>query len=435
MRQNADSGGDGLDSGQRSIARGSVPGDGGTERGTGGTLPTDGASPNGKTVDAASPTHDAGAPHDIDAGADPWTYGTACASASVAACWYGPGWNYRRRITIPGARVSGDHTHFPVLVTAALPEWKSTANGGHVARVDGGDLVFTAEDAVTKLDHEIEGYTAATGQLVAWVKVPILSASKDTVLHVYYGNASSTDQQSPVQVWDDGGSDFFRGVWHMAETGVSPRLDSTKFANHCVVAGYEGDEATSGVSAGADQLDGVDDTLNCGADASLNLRAALTVSAWIRPSSRPLLDEWYNGPWKTAYGLYLFGWSDTETYLGVDFYIDGQRQDTWTRGTTDIAPNAWVYVAATYDGTYLRAYVNGALEYSLRRAGTLDDSSATSLTFSNPEGGNAFLHGALDEVRVSSVARSAPWIATAFNNQSNPATFISVGVEEPRQQP
>ncbi len=39
------------------------------------------------------------------------------------------------------------------------------------------------------------------------------------------------------------------------------------------------------------------------------------------------------------------------------------------------------------------------------------------------------LNGAIDEVRVSSTARSSDWIATSFNNQDDPATYESIGGE------
>jgi hypothetical protein len=37
------------------------------------------------------------------------------------------------------------------------------------------------------------------------------------------------------------------------------------------------------------------------------------------------------------------------------------------------------------------------------------------------------MHGMIDEVRVSSTARSADWITAEYNNQSSPSTFYSVG--------
>jgi hypothetical protein len=38
--------------------------------------------------------------------------------------------------------------------------------------------------------------------------------------------------------------------------------------------------------------------------------------------------------------------------------------------------------------------------------------------------------GLLDELRVSNTARSADWIATEYNNQSNPSAFLSVGTQQ-----
>jgi hypothetical protein len=37
---------------------------------------------------------------------------------------------------------------------------------------------------------------------------------------------------------------------------------------------------------------------------------------------------------------------------------------------------------------------------------------------------------ALDEVRISNIARPVDWITTGYNNQFSPSTFYSVGTEE-----
>jgi hypothetical protein len=68
------------------------------------------------------------------------------------------GWTYRKRLTIDASRVTGDLTNFPVLISTTDLDWKedSQAIPGHVAQTDGGDIMFTAGDGVTKLDHEIE---------------------------------------------------------------------------------------------------------------------------------------------------------------------------------------------------------------------------------------------------------------------------------------
>jgi hypothetical protein len=41
------------------------------------------------------------------------------------------------------------------------------------------------------------------------------------------------------------------------------------------------------------------------------------------------------------------------------------------------------------------------------------------------------MNGGLDEVRIATVARNPAWVGTEYNNQSSPATFYSVGAEEP----
>jgi hypothetical protein len=41
-----------------------------------------------------------------------------------------------------------------------------------------------------------------------------------------------------------------------------------------------------------------------------------------------------------------------------------------------------------------------------------------------------YFNGALDEMRVSSIARSSDSILTEFRNQSSPAAFLSVGPQQ-----
>ena len=40
------------------------------------------------------------------------------------------------------------------------------------------------------------------------------------------------------------------------------------------------------------------------------------------------------------------------------------------------------------------------------------------------------LPGTIDEIRISSSARSADWIITEYQNQNNPSGFIDTGLEE-----
>ena len=65
------------------------------------------------------------------------------------------------------------------------------------------DVLFMDGPGVaTRLFHEIEFFDDGSGELVAWVNIPSLSAGEDTVLYLYYGNPDSGNQQDPEDVWD-----------------------------------------------------------------------------------------------------------------------------------------------------------------------------------------------------------------------------------------
>jgi hypothetical protein len=69
---------------------------------------------------------------------------------------------YRQQITLTGV-VGGPHVDFPVLVSVVDLNLRTGGNGGHVDSSNGYDIVFTAADGTTPLDHEIERWTARPG--------------------------------------------------------------------------------------------------------------------------------------------------------------------------------------------------------------------------------------------------------------------------------
>ena len=89
----------------------------------------------------------------------------------------------------------GDLVDFPVLVSRS-----GDADLAAHARPDGFDILFTDGDGTTKLSHQIESYDGA-GNLVAWVKVPLLPTGADKLIFMYYGNPSSANQQSVNATW------------------------------------------------------------------------------------------------------------------------------------------------------------------------------------------------------------------------------------------
>jgi len=139
----------------------------------------------------------------------------------------------RKKITIDSNQVPGDLNDFPLLVNINDPDLSESA------QKDGDDIVFTDENGAIQLDHEIEKYDHTAGDLTAWVRIPFLNATEDTIIYMYYGNYTVGNQENPTGVWDK----HFMAVYHMGDdpsasidcTGGSGSFeicDSTSNVNH-----------------------------------------------------------------------------------------------------------------------------------------------------------------------------------------------------------
>ncbi|MEM7322366.1 MAG: DUF2341 domain-containing protein [Actinomycetota bacterium] len=125
---------------------------------------------------------------------NPAAFVVAGASQSVTAFDQGS-WTYRKPLAVLAQSVDATLTDQPVLVDIVDPELV-----GNI-QTDGDDVVFTAADGSTRLDHQLESVDAATGAVTAWVRLPSLSADAATPFFVYFGNGTAEDQQDPAGVF------------------------------------------------------------------------------------------------------------------------------------------------------------------------------------------------------------------------------------------
>lgn len=166
-----------------------------------------------------------------------WLIG-ACALALAGAtqlwatdpAWYNAAWTNRDLIVIDHTKVSGSSnlTNFPMVFSVTEASLRTVANGGSAGQSNGNDILFTGSDGITKLNHEIETYNGATGRLIAWVQIPSLSPAADTVLYIYYGNASAANQQNVTAVWNGN----YMAVWHLPNGSALTANDSTSNVNN-----------------------------------------------------------------------------------------------------------------------------------------------------------------------------------------------------------
>jgi hypothetical protein len=132
-----------------------------------------------------------------------------------------------------------------------------------------------------------------------------------------------------------------------------------------------------------------------------------------------------NRPGTTEYNYYL---RLDGGYLRFAFYNGGHINLTDT--TTRLANNTWAYVVATYNHSNIRLYVNGTqVASSAQTAALLADTASLIIAKENYDN-LRFFNGTIDEIRISGMARSADWVKTSYNNQSNPSIFFTLGSEQ-----
>jgi len=330
-----------------------------------------------------------------------------------------------RQIDIVDAQVAGGpHADFPMLVSLDASWLRDTSNGGDVARADGFDIYFSSDVAGTqRLAHETEQYVAVAGTLIAWVRIPSLTGT--TTLYLHYGADSiTTSQENRAAVWSG-----FAGVFHFGGAGDS--------SGTCTLTATAVTAQASARFGGGAGFDGSDSVINAGSpDATDNLFVGGgTVEGWIHPTTYGeggfgrVLDKGNVGGWtllvdntNVANGL---------AWVHGDTGGDGNGQ--WESQANVITLGAWQHVLVVYDkGSGANApqfFVNGvALTSSVLNiaSGTPLDDNAAEVHIGNHVQPTRTFEGVMDELRLSTLPRTAGWVTTQYRNQNAPSSFYTV---------
>jgi len=150
------------------------------------------------------------------------------------------------------------------------------------------------------------------------------------------------------------------------------------------------------------------------------------VSAWISgdSASAVICTKNWSPPFSDEFEFYI------RSSGGVGLTLDDSGGDTIGKGTVATATGAWQHVMATYDGSMssggINIYIDGVQQAAtvLLDAGVYNGLSDTTTPVTigvRDGGGNSYdVNGSIDEVRISSVERTACWIGASYNNQAWP---------------
>jgi hypothetical protein len=352
---------------------------------------------------------------------------TATISITVLAPENLSGWDnvktFNVNTTASGANATTDVDNLPVLVRL---------NRGHgqifqLAKADGGDIRFSKPDG-TPLPYEIERWNPADSSAAIWVLVDNVTGSSLTPIRIHYGNAGATSRSSGLQVFRNAAG--FAGVWHLSGLAADSAFDATPNRYTGVSNGAVLDTAGAvGRGKFFNNNTAIFYQMPGTANSRLNFPedANYTVSTWARllatGTSRTMVskdEDQYALELRSSGAGYEFK-EHSGSGLGSDEIV------TAPVTTTRITP-VWQHIVGVRNGANQAIYVDGVLADNTI---SVDASQGGPRTLSdlfigkNPLANNRPWNGALDEVQISSVARSADWIKLSHLTQSQGAGPVS----------
>jgi hypothetical protein len=263
--------------------------------------------------------------------------------------------------------------------------------------------------------------------VLAWVRIPFLSHTSDTVIYVFYGDSAITTVQSTASsVWDAN----FVGVWHFSSAGSPDVHDST-------VSGANG--TNNSTTSGSGQIDGAASLTGANGQrisvpnsASWNFGSAnFTVEWWEKrtslqnPGNYVIARDGTTNTVPFIFGAAFNGGSTNNVFMssnGSSWDIGGGQ----SMGTIDL--NQWNHFAIRRSGNNFYTYKNGSQTNTFTSSLGLNWNN-NPLSIGYGQNSSYVFAGSLDEVRISHAARSPDWISTEYANQLSPATFLAMGSE------
>jgi hypothetical protein len=182
----------------------------------------------------------------------------------------------------------------------------------------------------------------------------------------------------------------------------------------------DGSVETTGLFGNSQDFDGRDDRVDIGD--VIDSPTAITLSAWVKHDNVTNRTERYI----SLANRFVIRHDGNHDVGELDFYIrEGATSTSEHIRLIDVLTNdTWFYVTGTWDGTEMKLYLDGSERLNLFPSITPDDPAYGFISQSDET-----MDGNIEEVRISSVARDSSWIATEYNNQNSPGTFLSLGIQ------
>ena len=343
--------------------------------------------------------------------------------------WYDNTYGYKKQVTIDKDKVLEDCTDFPVLISIEDADLLA-----HAESTNGYDIIFVNSLENAMLDHELETFNSSSGTLVAWVCIPSLSSTDDTIIYMYYGKSGCINQ-STTDTWDAN----YIAVYHLIGSDtIATCNDSTANIN---TGSWNGQMPTLTAEQkfgnSSQYFDGDGDYITLPAACHIG-GTGHTIESWFKisalaPNCTPREGNqiFNSGDVDSSEQIFMSEYdplcSNFHDYIGVragaaQWDIAGTAPDTnWHR---------WVGAINTNDAVSIfdSATIGTDNSCSVPLAG-----GAAQWAFIGHKAGSSTrdMLGAIEELRISNIRRTNNWIVTGYNSESSPSTFMGFGAEIP----
>ncbi|MFW9838263.1 MAG: hypothetical protein ACFFE7_12140, partial [Candidatus Thorarchaeota archaeon] len=329
--------------------------------------------------------------------------------------------NYQKDITIDHLDVAANLTDFPVLIDIT-----GDANLRDNVLSDGNDIAFTIGG--TPVEHEIEFFNQTAGDLIAWVKVPFLSSSIDTVITMNYG-CENAQPAIGSRVWSD-----YETVHHLNQDPTGTNYDSTS-NNHdgTSYGGLGTSDFVDGQIGNAIDFDGTNDVISIG-QINTDEWTQFTMSAWFYRTLDKDARIFSKSTTTTSNQHIITLRLDPTNHVTTRVWADPQASGVSYSSTPTASNFTWHYVSWSWDpsrtGHEILAYLDGTLILDRAYTGTsIRDSDAMFVIGNNDLVNSRYWAGVIDEPRLTTIVRSEEWIDTEYVNQLDPTGFYTIGLQ------
>ncbi|MCC3213933.1 T9SS type A sorting domain-containing protein [Chryseobacterium sp. X308] len=186
--------------------------------------------------------------------------------------------------------------------------------------------------------------------------------------------------------------------------------------------------STSGTTPTGSYALSLDGSTESGAAGSMNLSgSALSFEGWIKPSSfksaSPYISSIMGTEVSDSNSAFLRLGDASLANNKLQFVVSINNVQQKLASATALNANTWYHVAATYDGSNMKIYINGTLDATKAQTGSVNSTGAFNVGYLYNTSRN--FNGKIDEVRVWKRALSQTEISQNMCNVSVPATSLA----------